>query len=167
MSPSVSGRDNGYARGGRHMQHQGEGCRVQGIGVGCRVQGVGCKVQGARCRVQLACAVQAGADLMWAARWVRHLPMSPKSKSPQTITSKASTGASKPLYQARPRTVAFSDEPKRKAARHSPRFTPISCRAHVPHVGQSRPDSGFGFQCKASNPEGFSPSRSEAAKHPP
>ena len=35
-------------------------------------------------------------------------PPDPFKLSPQTVTSKVNTGASKKLYQARPRTVAFS-----------------------------------------------------------
>ena len=44
-------------------------------------------------------------------------------RSPQTVTSKVSTGASKSLYQARPRTVAFSKKVLVEEARQkSPSF---------------------------------------------
>ena len=53
-------------------------------------------------------------------------------RSPQTVTSKVSTGASKSLYQARPRTVAFLKAEKGRDVRSissSPVYSTHTCPA--------------------------------------
>ena len=57
-----------------------------------------------------------------------------RERSPQTVTSKVSTGVSKSLYQARPRTAAFS----RESAWHHPfaRTCPRSTRPRASQPGQ-------------------------------
>jgi hypothetical protein len=53
--------------------------------------------------------------------------MAAKQVAPQTVTSKVSTGAFKSLYQARPRTVAFS---KKKRSPISRKFQTSRLRSH-------------------------------------
>ena len=51
-----------------------------------------------------------------------------RDRSPETVTSNGSTGASKSVYQARPRTVAFY----KKAGRPNALSGPIASFLHLP-----------------------------------
>ena len=64
-----------------------------------------------------------------------------QKKSPHTVTSTASTGASKSLYQARLRTVAFQNKIAHLCSRQYmglPRAAAPYVRPNMAHVRQSR-----------------------------